>query len=353
MISLEVWETIRLRCHRDGEKIKPVARELGIAPNTLRKYLRQETPPKCASRVRPKLLDRYMTHIDELLRSTPKITAVRIGSYLRQNVDVDVVVDQRTLRKYVAARRAMLVPREAFVRATYAPGGQSQFDFSPMSVYLGGVLVVVQLSVLRLSFSGRFMARASLRCDQPALFAGLLAGFTAFGGLTRTAIFDNASTAVKRILRGGNRDDNEAFTAFRGALALHVSFAAPAKGNEKGGVEGAHGYIEDNFFRPIPVYTDLDELNRALVAFCDADQQREHSAHRETVAVRFARERESLLPLPTILPRVCTTRYARINKFAEVCFERNWYSVRSNMRTGTRLSRCTSAVCGSSSRILL
>ena len=225
-----------------------VARELGLAPNTVRKYLRQDGPPKRAARPRARLLDRYATHIDELIRSTPKITAVRVGSYLRQNVDTELNVDERTLREYVAARRAVLVPREAFVRAAYAPGDQSQFDFSPMSVLLAGVVVVVQVFVVRLSYSGRFMARASTRCDQPSLFAGLLAGFAAFGGLTRTSIFDNASTAVKRVLRGRNRAENEAFTALRGGLALHVAFAAPAKGNEKGGVEGVHGYIEDNFF---------------------------------------------------------------------------------------------------------
>jgi len=28
-----------------------------------------------------------------------------------------------------------------------------------------------------------------------------------------------------------------------------------------------------------------------------------------------------------VLPRPCVTRYARVNKFAEACFERNWYSV--------------------------
>jgi hypothetical protein len=33
--------------------------------------------------------------------------------------------------------------------------------------------------------------------------------------------------------------------------------------------------------------------------------------------------------LPAALPRACVHRYARINKFAEVCFERNWYSVPS------------------------
>ena len=116
---METWETIRLRCRRDGEKIKPVARDLGLAPNTVRKYLRQDGPPKRAAKPRAKLLDRYVSHIDELIRSTPRITAVRVGSYLRQNVDAELRVDERTLREYVAARRSVLVPREAFIRASY------------------------------------------------------------------------------------------------------------------------------------------------------------------------------------------------------------------------------------------
>jgi hypothetical protein len=95
-----------------------------------------------------------------------------------------------------------LFPREAFIRATNGPVEQSQFDFSPMSVRLAGVVVIIQLFVLRLSYSGRFTARASMRCDWAALFAGLLAGFTAFGGVTRSSKFNNASTAVTRILRG-------------------------------------------------------------------------------------------------------------------------------------------------------
>jgi transposase len=324
---MDTWETIRLRCRRDGEKIKVVARDLDLAPNTVRKYLRQDGPPKSTLKPRAKLLDPYVQQIDELIRTTPKITAVRIGSWLRQNVDPSLEVDERTLRVYVAERRILLVPREAFLRASYAPGEQSQFDFSPMSVLLAGVLVVVQLFVLRLSYSGRFMARASMRCDQPSLFEGLLAGFTAFGGLTRTSIFDNATTAVKRVFHGRTREENEAFAAFRGGLALHVAFAAPAKGNEKGGVEGVHGYIEDNFFRPIPSYDSMDALNADLSVFCDASLTRMHTTHGETIGARFAREQPTLQALPSVLPRPCITRYARINKFSEVCFERNSYSV--------------------------
>jgi len=64
-----------------------------------------------------------------------------------------------------------------------------------------------------------------------------------------------------------------------------------------------------------------------LAEFCDASLSREHSTHHETIGARFTREQPMLLPLPSVIPRPCVTRYARVNKFAEVCFERNWYSV--------------------------
>jgi len=196
-----------------------------------------------------------------------------------------------------------------------------------MTVCLAGVLTKVELFVVRLSYSGRTFARTSMRCDRPSLFAGLLAAFSAFGGLPRTALFDNASTAVLRVLRGPKRLENNAFRAFRGALTLNMEFAAPAKGNEKGGVEGIHGFIEDNFFRPIPEFANIAELNVALAAFCQADLARTAAGQQESIGERFAREASTLYPLPRILPRACVTHYARVNKFSEVCFERNWYSV--------------------------
>jgi len=52
-----------------------------------------------------------------------------------------------------------------------------------MPVYLGGVLVKVEHFVVQLSYSAYFAAKASRHCDQPALFAGLLSGFKALGGL--------------------------------------------------------------------------------------------------------------------------------------------------------------------------
>ena len=324
---MKQWEDIRLRCVRDGEPQKRVARELGISPNTVRKYVRQGEAPKPPRCQRHSKLDPFVTVIDALLQSTPKITAKRIGAIVRDQHDGALTISPAALRKFVAHRRRELVPKEAFVRAQHVPADQAQFDFSPMQVVIAGVLTIVNVFAMRLSYSGAFFARASYSEDRPALFAGLLAAVKFFGGLPRVAIFDNAKTAVTRILRGRNRVENDQFRRFCGELALKVEFAAPRSGNEKGGVEGVMGYIEDNQFRPLPSYATIEALNIELGHLCVANLSNIHSMHRELVGDRFDRERPALRQLPEPLPDPCVREYARVNKFQEVTAETNHYSV--------------------------
>jgi transposase len=327
MISMKHWEDIRLRCVRDREPKKRVARDLGLSPNTVRKYCAQMEAPEPPSYERQSKLDPFVMVIDALLESTPKITAKRIGAIVRQHYDPKLSISEAALRKYVARRRRELNPKEAFVRAQHVPADQAQFDFSPMEVIIDGVLTIVHVFAMRLSYSGAFFARASFTEDRPALFAGLLAAIKFFGGLPRVAIFDNPKTAVQRILRGRNRVENDQFRRFCGELALKVEFAAPRRGNEKGGVEGAMGYIEDNVFRPTPSYPSIEALNIELAHWSVANLSNINSTHRELIGDRFDRERHALRALPERLPEPCVLEYARVNKFQEVTAETNHYSV--------------------------
>jgi transposase len=245
---MKKWELIRLRCLRDKQPIMQVAKEFEVAENTVRKYIRSDVPPATFTIDRPKILSPFEPIIDEYLRDVPKITAKRIGDLLRERHGLDRTINERTIRKHIADRRAVHVVPEVFVRAEYEPGDQAQFDFSPMPVILDGANITVQLFIMRLSYSGAFFCRASFRQDRPALFAGILESFHFFGGIPKVGVFDNAKTAVTKIQRGSLRIENEEFQAFRGSLAFEVQYAAPRKGNEKGGVEGMHGYVEDNFF---------------------------------------------------------------------------------------------------------
>ena len=115
---MDQYEIIRLRCVRDGEPIKRVARELGLAPNTVRRYVREMGAPKAPRYQRRTRLDRFTDVIDTLLQSTPKITAKRVGVVLREQYDANLCISPSQLRKVVADRRRKLVPPEAFVRAS-------------------------------------------------------------------------------------------------------------------------------------------------------------------------------------------------------------------------------------------
>lgn len=321
------WELIRLRCLRDKQPIMQVAREFGVAENTVRKYVRSDQPPTKIKLKRSSILDEYQPIIDDYLKHTPKITSRRIGALLRERHGLKEIIGECMMRRYISRRREMLVPREAFIRAEYEAGDQAQFDFSPMKVCIAGREITAQIFVMRLSYSGYFFARASLYEDQPSLFCGLNESFLFFGGLPRVAVFDNAKTAVTKVHPGRKRFENETFQAFRGSLALQVEYAAPAKGNEKGGVEGMHGYIEDNFFRPIPHFESMNELNESLYQFCLREIDRMHSTHKESVRVRFDRERVLLRALPQHMPKPTITGSVRVNKFSEITINTHKYSV--------------------------
>jgi len=325
---LDIWETIRIRCVRDREPIKRVARELGISKNTVRKYVLAAGPPSMAKPIgRAAAMTCHTALVDSLLRETPKITATRIRQYIRQTIDADFTVSERSAREFVAVRRKLLIPSEAFVRLVYEAGDQVQFDFKDVAARIAGKEVGLKLFVARLSYSTAFFARCYFGEDRPALMDGLLSSCVHFGGVPREGVFDNASTAVKRVLRGRDREVAAEYAALSGSLAMRMEFASPAKGNEKGGVEGLHGWIDDTFFRPMPEFGNLDDLNAGLEALATSHLDRKVSE--ESVRARFERERIALRALPSVLPATCVREAVRINKFAEARHKTNRYSVPS------------------------
>ena len=323
---MKTWLDIRTR-HGDGDAIKEIARSTGSSKNTVKKYLRSDTPPRQSRPTnRAPLMARFESEVDALLQASPTIRASRVVTILRERIDPTFRISERAARVYVALRRARIAPKEVFIRLVYAPGDQMQFDFKDVTAVIGGIETKLHLFVARLSYSTRWFARCYRTEDRPALFDGLLEACKFFGGFPREGIFDNASTAVKRVLRGRTRKVNSEFAEFCGSLLLSVQFAAPAKGNEKGGVEGLNGYIEDNVFVPMPAAATLGTINELLAAFCHDDMKRVVAAG-ETVASRFEREAQALRPLPALLPSPCIREYARTNKFSEATHKTNRYSV--------------------------
>jgi len=95
----------------------------------------------------------------------------------------------------------------------------------------------------------------------------------------------------------------------------------------KGGVEGEVGRHRRNHLVPVPHVADLAELNRLLLAGCEADLDRRIDGRSETVGAAWAVERPLLLALPAEPFDACETAAPRVDAKSLVTIRQNRYSV--------------------------
>jgi hypothetical protein len=140
-------------------------------------------------------------------------------------------------------------------------------------------------------------------------------------------IYDNLTSAVRKILRGRNREEQETFQKFRSYYSFEARFCNPGQGHEKGGVEGLVGYARRNYLVPVPEAADFRALNEQVLTQCV--RYGEHRVHgrEQCVNALFAEERPRLLALPTRPFANIQTGRVKVNKYATVLVHRNHYSV--------------------------
>ena len=102
---------------------------------------------------------------------------------------------------------------------------------------------------------------------------------------------------MKRVLRASRREETARFVAFRSHWRFESEFCTPAEAHEKGGVEHEVGRFRRNHWVPIPRAGNLEELNRSLLAACQADEARTVAGREQSVGTAMLIERTHLLPL--------------------------------------------------------
>jgi transposase len=328
-----IQEAVRKAYHRDQKSIRRIVQDLGIARNTVRKILAAENPDppryRLSRRKRKPVLDPVIPVIEAWLKADAEAprkqqhTAKRIFERLRE--EYGFTGSERRVREYVAEYRQK--PTEVFLPLGFEPGEMAQVDWAEVTVNLAGLRTKVQLFCLVLNYSGTLYCQAFERANQEAFFEGHTQAFTFLGGVPRTITYDNLTSAVKKILQGRNREENERFVVFRSGWLFDSRFCRPARGNEKGRVENMVKFAERNLFTPVPCVNNLEELNVLLQERCRAYQNHIQARQTETVGDRLQAERPSLLPIPIYPPECCRIVSLKADKSALVQFETNRYSV--------------------------
>ena len=154
-----------------------------------------------------------------------------------------------------------------------------------------------------------------------------MSAYAFFEGVPPQALYDNMSTAVKRVFRHGVRDLTEGFLALRSHYLFESRFCNVARANEKGVVEGLIGYVRRNFLVPVPHCRDLQALNACLESACRKRLMQKTAGQDHTVGERLAQEKPQFLSLPATAFEACRLESRQVSSLSLVQFQNNQYSV--------------------------
>jgi transposase len=297
MVDAEGVRQIRELARR-GLGAKRIARELGIARNTVRRYLRGGEAAEVQVRPTARALDE-VARVDavRLFEGPAEGNAVVAAQMLRERgVDASV----RTVQRAVTERRRELrAAQVATVRFETAPGHQMQIDFGEKRISIAGQLVRVYLFVAVLSFSRRIFVRAFLSERHDDWREGLVGAFQKFGGVPQTVLVDNAGALVV----GRDRVTqtvrfHPAFVEFCRDWAVVPRACQPYRARTKGKTESGVKFVKRNAVAGRE-FISFAALEGHLAAWTEDADGRIHGTTHERPIDRFEREeRQTMAPLP-------------------------------------------------------
>lgn len=325
MLSDEQWGAVRSLAGR-GMKTKAIARQLGLDPKTVRKYLRRggREPYRRRCPAQEALEREHGTYLED------RVAAVNwCAQVLLQELQArGYTGSYDAIKRWVAPRReAQRCLEEATVRFETGPGRQAQVDWGSTAVELGGAPVRVHLFVMTLGFSRRLFVRAYDNERLAALVDGHERAFAHFGGRTEEILYDNPRTIVERRDRAGKHIEwNPYFRDFADYTGFRPRLCRPYRARTKGKVESGVKYVKRNALLGRS-FASLEALNDWLLewALTIADC-RVHGTTHEIPAERFARE--ALTAWTGVAPfRIERSPQRWVSRDCLVNFETNRYSV--------------------------
>jgi hypothetical protein len=215
---------------------------------------------------------------------------------------------------------------ETFVPQSYHWGHEAQVDWYEAWAELDGERQKLFVFCMRSMASGGAFHQTYPHATQQAFLEAHELAFHYFGGTFVLLRYDNLSSAVKKILRGQRREENERFITFRSHWGFQSDFCNPARGNEKGGVEGEEGYFRRNHLVPLPQARDLEHLNGLLREGSKEEEQRVIAGRAQSIGAAMTIEREHLRPLAEEGFDLAAVSFPVVNSSGTVNVLTNFYS---------------------------
>lgn len=310
MLSMTQIKNIRKMYFEEGKNISQISRETGHDRKTIREYLNKEDwnvrPPKVRKKATYPKLEPFKPDIDAWLeedkqaRRKQRHTAKRVYDRLIEKYKDNFNCSYRTVAGYVAIRKKEIFSeRKSFLPLEHIPG-EAQVDFGDADFYLNGKLYSGKYLNLSFPYSNKGYTQLFKGENQECLFEGLKAIFEHIKGVPTKLWFDNTSTIVAKVLKGGGRYLTDDFIRFMEHYRFKSVFCNVDAGHEKGNVENKVGYHRRNMLVPVPRFDSLSDFNKELLIKCEEDAKRSHYRKEGTIEKLYKDDAAALLELPRV-----------------------------------------------------
>jgi len=343
MKQVELYAQVRYAVQIEGLSQREAARRFGIDPRTVAKMMQFSVPPgyrRSKPPVRPKL-DPFIGTIDKILaddKERPKKqqhTSKRIFERIRDEHGYTGGIT--IVKDYVAGVQQRA--QEMFVPLAHPPG-HAQADFGEALAVIGGVEQKIHYFAFDLPHSDACFVVAYPAETTEAFCDGHVQAFAFFAslaepgtlgssgaGVPQSILYDNTKIAVAKILGDGKRQRTRVFTELQSHYLFQDRFGRPAKGNDKGKVEGLVGFARRNFMVPVPVFDTFAALNAHLADCCRKRLGEVLRGETETIGVRLQRDLAAFRQLPPTPYDACEKVSTRVSSLSLVRYRLNDYSV--------------------------
>ena len=322
MIDYETFMKIKSYHEKDGLNCNQIAAIMGLSFKTVKKWLNEKRYRMRKSADLSSKLDPFKNQILQMLEKYP-YSAAQILLRIRENgFDGGYTI----VKDYV--RKVRPPKTRAFLTLSFAPGECAQVDWASYgSVNVGSTCRRLSFFVMVLCYSRMMYVEFTVSQTMEHFLACHQNAFNFFGAVPKKIMVDNLKSAVLSRIVGQAAVFNPKYLDFADHAGFTIAPCNIGKGNEKGRVENAVGYVKKNFLAGLDI-PDFTAVNPAARHWLDAVANvRIHGETRKKPHELFKEERPCLNALPENPFDIATVSQLRASSQFRITIDTNRYSV--------------------------
>lgn len=336
---------------KNGQSKSAISRDLGLARNTVKSYIRdyeasmaqldKETDATMIAIIQNEICSKpTRKKVNKVNTAFTKEVEQRFNELIKINEERNLVLGNNKQQLTAALLHRTLVNegfkvsettirskyrehkeknKECFIKQFYEYGDIAQYDFHQVKLFINGEKKTYHQATISIPKSNIIFGILYKNEKMESFIDSLVQFFNFCGGVFKTIVFDNMSTAVKRFCFKGEKEYTNDLIKLSNYYGFKIETCNPRRGNEKGHVENSGKVIRRDFFCLKYKFDSVEDLHMYYEDQLNKRNNKYMNAFKE--------EQKHLRPLPVHPYELGRLQYAKVNSYSLISIDSNFYSV--------------------------